>query len=351
MKKMSHYIGRHVLIAMVIVIIVLTALNGLFTLLSEISNLRMHYQLPQAIVYIAMSLPNMALQVLPVSALIGCIIGLGALANHSELVVMRASGLSLFRICWFVIKPALLLIVVGMLVGEYIVPHLQSYADTQRSTERSYNGTYSEGGLWWRDGNDYIYIGEVKNNILKNVDLLLFNDQHQIQKTVHAERVIKKGTGWELQNATSVIYSLSNMKKTFNKTQQWDIHLDNKLLKMAATAPENLSISSLISYVYYMDSQHLDSRLYQLSLYNKIFEPLAVISLLLIGASFIFGPLRSVTMGYRLFMGVATGVLFMLLQSLMAPASIVFNFPPFLAVLFPIILCLAIAIALLRKAG
>lgn len=351
MIKMDRYIARYVLSAIVLVLIVLTVLNSLFTLLSELGNLRMDYQFPQAVLYILMSMPNMVLQVLPVSTLIGCIVGLGALASHSELVVMRASGMSLVRICWAVIKPTLILIMLGMLMGEYVVPHLQSTAEEKRSVERSYDGTYSDGGLWWREGQDYIYIGNVQNDTLKSIDVLSFDGQHKLLRTMHAAQAVKQGRNWELEDVSSISYSANGMKRRAVKRELWDVNLNSTLLKMAVSSPENLSISNLFTYIHYMNRQHLDARLYQLSLYNKLFEPLAIISLLLIGVSFIFGPLRSVTMGYRLFMGVSTGVLFMLLQNLMGPASIVFGFPPVIAVLFPIVICLGVAFLLLRRAG
>ena len=351
MIKMDKYIAKHVIAAITLVLIVVTVLNSLFSLLAELGSLRMHYHFFQAVIYVLLSLPNMLLQVLPVSVLIGCIVGLGALASHSELVVMRASGMSLARICWAVIKPTLVLIVLGMLLGEYVVPHLQNTAEERRSVERSYNNTYSEGGLWWREGNSYIYIGNVQGDTLKSIDVLHFDNKHQIQYTLHAKQAIKRENIWRLEDVSSVKYSADGMKKTTVKSEQWNVHLNSVLLNMAASSPQNLSISSLYRYISYMKRQHIDARLYQLSFYNKLFEPLAIISLLLIGVSFIFGPLRSATMGYRLFMGVSTGVLFMLLQNLMGPASIVFGFPSLVAVLFPILICLGVAFFLLRRAG
>ena len=48
---------------------------------------------------------------LPMAALIGCLIGLGTLASSSELTIMRAAGVSLGRIVLSVMKPMLVLLV------------------------------------------------------------------------------------------------------------------------------------------------------------------------------------------------------------------------------------------------
>jgi lipopolysaccharide export system permease protein len=60
----------------------------------------------------------------------------------------------------------------------------------------------------------------------------------------------------------------------------------------------------------------------------------------LIGISFIFGPLRSVTVGQRLIVGILVGLTFKFAQDLMGPASSVYGFAPWLAVLVPILVCL-----------
>ena len=107
----------------------------------------------------------------------------------------------------------------------------------------------------------------------------------------------------------------------------------------------------LVTYIDYLDNEGFESGEYRLVLYKKLLQPLAIFALVLIGISFVFGPLRSVSMGLRLFSGVATGVIFMIIKNLMGPASLVFGFPPLLAVMMPILLCLGIGVGLLKRAG
>ena len=124
----------------------------------------------------------------------------------------------------------------------------------------------------------------------------------------------------------------------------WDTGLTTTLLKVVVVDPDALSISGLYAYTHYLQQQGLDSGEYDLALWKKILQPLSILSLVLVGISFVFGPLRSVSMGYRVFSGVMTGVVFMILQNLLGPSSLVFGFPPIAAVLFPIILCLLLSL-------
>jgi lipopolysaccharide export system permease protein len=71
----------------------------------------------------------------------------------------------------------------------------------------------------------------------------------------------------------------------------------------------------------------------------------------LVGISFVFGPLRDSTMGLRVFVGVVLGISFKILQDMLGPISIVFGFPVFLAVLLPALLCAGVGLYLLRRSG
>ena len=113
--------------------------------------------------------------------------------------------------------------------------------------------------------------------------------------------------------------------------------------------PKNLSIRNLYYYIHYLRDQNIANSDYSLSFWQKVLAPLAIASLVLIAISFIFGPLRSVTMGQRIFSGVLFGVAFEIAQRLFGPSSLVFGFSPLLAVLIPIVLCVAVGVYLLRR--
>ncbi|HSC83263.1 MAG TPA: LptF/LptG family permease, partial [Pseudomonas sp.] len=71
----------------------------------------------------------------------------------------------------------------------------------------------------------------------------------------------------------------------------------------------------------------------------------------LMAISFIFGPLRSVTLGQRVFTGVLLGFVVRITQDLLGPSSLVFGFSPLLAVLVPAVVCGLAGVVLLRRAA
>ena len=64
--------------------------------------------------------------------MIGALLGLGSLARGSELTVMRAAGISVWRIAGSVAMAGLLLVLLAVLCGEFLAPPLQAMAKQQK---------------------------------------------------------------------------------------------------------------------------------------------------------------------------------------------------------------------------
>ena len=91
------------------------------------------YGFGNILVYVGYTLPRRVHEFVPFAALIGALIGLGRLATTSELVVMRAAGVSLTGIALMALKPALLVAAMGFSVGEFIAPHSEQLAMSYRA--------------------------------------------------------------------------------------------------------------------------------------------------------------------------------------------------------------------------
>ena len=163
MRKLDLYIGKTVFWAILVVLLVITGLSVLFAFIDQLGDLEGNYTLKEALVYVGMTSPGRLYEVLPMSALIGCLVGLGSLASNSELTVMRAAGVSLVRIIWAVMKPLLLLMVLGLAIAEYVVPWSEGQAQARRTLVQSEGKTQgSKHGMWHRQGQEYIHINSVQ---------------------------------------------------------------------------------------------------------------------------------------------------------------------------------------------
>jgi lipopolysaccharide export system permease protein len=120
--KLDRYIGQSVLLAILAVLGIILGLASLFAFIDEMGDLSDTYTVLDASSYVLLTAPRRLYDMLPMAALIGCLIGLGSLASSSELTIMRAAGVSIGRIVWAVMKPMLVLMLVGVLIGEYVAP-------------------------------------------------------------------------------------------------------------------------------------------------------------------------------------------------------------------------------------
>ena len=122
MVKLDRYIGTSVFFSIIAVLGIIVSLALLFAFIDELSDVEGGYGVLDALWYVLLTAPRRLYEMLPMAALIGCLVGLGTLASHSELTVMRAAGVSVGRIVWAVMKPMLVLMLAGILIGEYVAP-------------------------------------------------------------------------------------------------------------------------------------------------------------------------------------------------------------------------------------
>ncbi|PJE78797.1 Lipopolysaccharide export system permease protein LptG [invertebrate metagenome] len=350
MGKLDRYIGLNVLLSMLGVLLVLVLLESLFSFLAQLDDVRANYQVLDVALYIMMLIPTNMYNLIPVSSMIGCIIGLGSMASFSELTAMRAAGVSIRRIVWSVIKPALLMVIIGVFLGEYIAPATEQIAETQRSIARSAEGTYSGEGVWHRQGNEFMYFNAVEpNGVLYGISRFDFDDSMRLQASSYAKRAIFQGNHWILEDVTTSRLADGEFVREMRHIEPWKTDLTTELLKTVVVSPDGLPLTGLSTYIDYLEQQGLVAEQYKLAFWTKALQPLSVLSLVLVGISFIFGPLRSVSMGLRLFSGVITGVVFMLTQSLLGPSSLVFGFPAILSVLIPVVFSAGLGLWLLKR--
>jgi lipopolysaccharide export system permease protein len=266
---------------------------------------------------------------------------------------MRAAGVSVGRIVWSVMKPMLVLMVAGLLISEYVAPVTEALAQSNRAIAQGGGDAQSaKRGLWHREGNEFLHINAVQpDGNLLGVTRYGFDADHRMLFSSFAKRATFADEKWLLQDVSTTEFKEDRTEVSTQATQPWEIQLSQKLLSTAVLDPQSLSITGLWDYIHYLAAQELNNGPYWLAFWTKVLKPLVTMSLVLMAISFIFGPLRSVTLGLRVFTGVLIGFTFQIAQDLLGPSSLVFGFSPLLAVLIPTGVCVLIGFWMLRRAG
>lgn len=91
----QRYLMRETFGSVFLVLAAFLALFSFFDLINELGNVgRGGYQLIHALLVVALGLPGLIYELIPIAALIGTLYALSRLARHSEITVLRASGLA-----------------------------------------------------------------------------------------------------------------------------------------------------------------------------------------------------------------------------------------------------------------
>lgn len=351
MKLLDWYIAKAVFFAVLVVLLIVVGLDAIFAFVAELEELEGDYQAIEALFYILLTTPRRIYEFIPISTLIGCLIGLGALANNSELTVMRAAGISVLRIVFAAVKPVLVYILVALTLGQFVVPKTEQFAQSERT--RHIDGSdalRAKHGYWYRDDQAYVHIKAIEpNGVLYGVARFWFNEQQQLTSSDYSERAIFQGDHWILFNLRETVLSASATAVKTYDTYRWDSAITPEFLSTVALRPDYLSLTGLFHYAGQLAQQGLDSGEYYFAFWKKVFQPFATVVMVFIAISFIFGPLRSVTMGQRITAGVVVGLIFNYAQELLGHVSIVFDVSPVIAAGIPILICFAVGVYLLRR--
>ena len=154
MRVLDRYLVRQVLWFTLLVAAALVMLAALFSFIEQQDDVGTgSFSVLDAFFVTMLLVPKQAFQLLPIAALIGALLGLGNLARGSELIVVRAAGVSVARVAWTAAMAGGVLVLLGALLGEGLAPPLESYARQVKALAKYANLDYTDhAGIWLKDG-------------------------------------------------------------------------------------------------------------------------------------------------------------------------------------------------------
>ena len=346
MRILDRYIGQTILISIVSVVIVILSLFVLISFVNEFEKIgRADYTVWQAILYVVLKIPQTIYEIFPMAALLGTMVGLGVLSKNSEMVVIRASGVSRLRISMAVIKSALLLVVLVVIIGEAVAPPAIQYAKQTRiralASQLSLNTDF---GLWARDGKTFIHVRNVDNDgRLVDINLYTLNDNGELSQQLHAATARYDGSAWQMQSVTQSQIAHSGITQTNLLTLEWQTLLDPDLVGIVSLEPTNLAVWKLYEYIHYLRRNGLESEQYELALWSKLFAPFTILAMVLVAVPFIFGSQRQTSIGLQIIIGFMVGVVFYIANQLAGQIGLVYDLLPVISASLPTLLVLALA--------
>ena len=330
MNLLTQYLMRTILASTALVLIVLLAIAGLFEFIAQLDDVQGDYQTPQAILFAALRLPNLAFEMLPVATLIGSLLGLGALAGNSEIIVMRSAGMSVSRLASMVAMSGAVLFVATAVLGEFIGPPLDFYARDMRMEARYQSDEDFGNDAWVKDGPVYLHLERVNSEFeFGTIYLFRFNEDNELASIALAENSgIDETDNWVLENFRETRFQEDGVQVVESSMAVESFEVNAELLGSSIAKPLSLSARGLVLYIDYLKRNNLDASQYESELWYRASRTLTVFIMPILSLAFVFGSLRSGGAGGRLVIGVVIGLAYYLASETLANSGQVFNLNP-----------------------
>ena len=356
MNIQDRYIAKTLFNFTVMVLIIWLGVYSFFNFLEEMNSVGVSgYSSLQAIIYIALKIPDVIYSQSSSIILLGCVLGMGHLATSNQLIVMQISGASILKIAIFTIKIALIFVFALIFLGEIIAPLSSEKAEKGRAKALGISEiSKNQDGFWIKDGQDFI-------NVRKNIDGKLFfdvsifeiNQSNSIKTVTTAERAKFESQTLEMNNTE--IFSIDDSVYIDNIASQKSnslikmVAFDSSLIESLRRHPSDLTAWTIIRQIQYLSTNKLKSDVFEIELYKRLVRPFTLVAMILLAMIFIFGSNRTTTLGKKIFFGITLALLFEMISRIGSAISLGFDFNPIIITTFPTLIVLFISVIILIR--
>jgi lipopolysaccharide export system permease protein len=352
-KILDRYLAGAVIGGTVLTLALLLPLLAFFILADEMDQVgTANYHFVDALVFVTLSLPRYTYQLFPIATLIGALVGLGTLAGRSELVAMRAAGVSIGRIVLGALIGGLALALVAAAVGEVVAPVAEQRALTLRQLAQTGSAVQlTEAGFWARDGDNFINIREVKPGAqLRDISIYKV-DETKLVTATHARAASYRGGTWMLEGIERSHVSEAGVTVEHLDEAGWSSLLNPGLLKLIVIQPQALPVWGLYRYVRYLKQSEQDPARYEVEFWGKTVHPFLILAMIFVSIPVLLGTARSTGIGTKVFFGIVIGIAFYLVSRSFSYLALLYGLNPAVAAITPPLLFVGAALLLLRRVG
>lgn len=351
MKVFERYLAHEIYAATALVLAAFLGLFAFFDLIAELDDLgRGGYDLLLALAYVTLTLPGRAYEIFPVAVLIGGLYALTLLAKHSEITVLRTSGLSTSRLLITLGKLGGVFVVLIFLIGEFVAPPAERAAQQLRLTATSaVVGQEFRSGLWIKDGLSFINVREVlPDTTLRGVRIYEFDPKYRLVSISEAEKgLYLPPAKWRLTAVTQTQFAGERASTTRLASAEWESALNPDILSVLMVVPERMSTVNLYLYIRHLRENHQKTQRYEIALWKKMIYPLAALVMMALALPFAYMHSRMGAVSVKVFTGVMLGVAFHMLNGLFSSLGVINSWSPITAAMTPSALFLLAAASML----
>ena len=336
MGGLGRYLVTSVGLALLPVVFLLLALFGFLSLAEELEDVgEGSFEALDAITVVGLSLPNLVLDLLPVALLLGALVGLGGLANNSELIAARAAGRSPMQLLIPPMIFGLVLALLFLLMGEFLVPAAEQQAGQLRAKALA-DFSVEENHIWTRTDEQIVKIGTLdRDGMLQDVEIFAY-DAGRLSSVRQAKSAeVLDADHWRLEDVSVLVQRNQGATQTQLPVELWPISLPQDKLAVLAIPPESLSMWDLRARILRALDNELDVHGLRVMMWQRLSLPLAAIAMILLSLPFVLGSTRILSAGERVTYGVLAGLTFYLTEQFCAHIAIIAKLNPVVMAIAP----------------
>jgi lipopolysaccharide export system permease protein len=349
MKILDRYIASNYLKGLLPVMLLLLALFSLIALTDELEQVgEGSFRQIDAFLVILYTSPRRIVDLMPVTALLGGLMGLGALANHQELIAARAAGLSKAHMAWPVFKAVLLVASITVVLQTVLVPISERAASDLRSRTLAQTTVEAEGRLqfWTRSSENFVHVGDVLfNRVLQDVEIYSTDDKGKLQQIIQARQAtIVGGDTWLLEGVVQTrLVGMTASEEQIDRLS-WIGLLSEEQANILILPLEALAPHDLFRYIQHLRANALDTHHFRVLFWQQVSIVFAILAMGLLSLPMLVGSTRAISAGQRIMTGGIIGIVFYLVQQLTGHLAGLFNLVPSVTIMTPVFVLLAIAV-------
>ncbi|MDR3220683.1 MAG: LPS export ABC transporter permease LptG [Candidatus Accumulibacter sp.] len=352
MKIYRRYLARELIAGILLVLAAFLALFSFFDMINEVKNVGSNasYQLHHAVLFVLLRLPGRVYELMPVAVLIGALYALSSLARHSEITVLRASGMSTGNLLSNLLAVASAFALVTFLVGEVAAPPAERAAQQLKLQGKGRAVAQDlRSGLWIRDEHSYVNVRVVlPDTRLQGIRIYAYDDDARLRSMTEAEEgVYVPPASWQLSGVMRTYIEDDHVYLVKLPDMAWRSALNPDILSVLMVSPAKMSLAHLSAYTRHLADNKQQTQRYDIAIWKKLIYPLAALVMVALALPFGYVHNRVSGVSLKIFCGVMIGVLFHMLNGLFSELGAINSWSPFLSAIAPSTLFMLAAIGMI----
>ena len=303
-------------------------------------------------VYVTLRTPQIIARFLPFAALLATLITFVTLNQNSEIISMKAAGISAHQILAPLVVASMAVAVVSFVFNERVVA--RSTATLTAWQNANYGPIPRDRGIvanvWVRDGDDLIHAmsarGRGPQTRLDSVTIY-DRDGGRLLSIVKGARAVQFNGHWRLTEASrfDVATGVTNKRQVFDFARG----VTPDRFTLANVDPASKSVLQLRAAIEDLDAAGRPTGALEAGLWHKLSGPLSAVLMPLLAAVAAFGLARSGHLFVRAVIGMALGFAYFVADNFALAMGNLGAYPPMLAAWSPFLLFLLIGEAVLIR--